>query len=101
MSSGIIDIGLETLSDDELEEIITGLETKIDLYLQKNNQWKLLTDFGIIVSLSQTADNILTLILDFDMSGGLSSLQLDELQEDVYEYAQEVLKEELICRKNS
>ncbi|MCK5141119.1 MAG: hypothetical protein KAQ70_02910 [Candidatus Heimdallarchaeota archaeon] len=101
MASDIIDIGLTSLSDDELEEIVSIVETKIDLFLQNHKSWKLLTDFGIIVSLSQASDNVLTLILDFDISGGLSSLQLDELQQEVNEHAQDVLKEELLCRKNS
>ncbi len=100
MGSDITDIGLKSLSDDELEEIISIVDTKIELFLQKHEFWKLLTDFGIITSLSQSSDNVLTLILDFDISGGLSSLQLDELQQEVYEYAQDALKEELLCRKN-
>lgn len=101
MGSEIIDIGLTTLSDDELEDIITIIEKKIDLFLQNHKFWKLLTDFGIIVALSQSSDNVLTLTLDFDISGGLTTAQLEELQYDIYEYAMEVLKEELICRKNS
>jgi hypothetical protein len=101
MSSDITDIGLKSLSDDELEEIILIVDKKIELFLQNHKSWKLLTDFGVIVSLSQDSDNVLTLILDFDISGGLSSLHLDELQQEVYEYAQEALKEELLCRKNS
>ncbi|MCG3223998.1 MAG: hypothetical protein H7647_05995 [Candidatus Heimdallarchaeota archaeon] len=101
MSSDITDIGLKSLSDDELEEIILLVDKKIELFLQNHKSWKLLTDFGVIVSLSQDSDNVLTLILDFDISGGLSSLHLDELQQEVYEYAQEALKEELLCRKNS
>lgn len=101
MSSDITNIGLKSLSDDELEEIILIVDEKIELFLQNHKSWKLLTDFGVVVSLSQDSDNVLTLILDFDISGGLSSLQLDELQQEVYEYAQEVLMEELLCRKNS
>ncbi|MHA1201289.1 MAG: hypothetical protein ACTSQ4_02055 [Candidatus Heimdallarchaeaceae archaeon] len=101
MSSDITDIGLKSLSDDELEEIILIVDEKIELFLQNHKSWKLLTDFGVVVSLSQDSDNVLTLILDFDISGGLSSLHLDDLQQEVYEYAQEVLKEELLCRKNS
>lgn len=101
MASDITEIGLKSLSDEELEEIITIVETKIDLFLQNHKFWKLLTDFGIVVNLSQSSDNILTIILDFDISGGLSTLQLDEIQQEVYEYAQDVLKEELLCRKNS
>ena len=101
MASDIINIGLTSLSDDELEEIVSIVDTKIDLFLQNHKSWRLLTDFGITVSLSQSSNNVLTLILDFDMSGGLSSLQLDELQQEVNEYAQNVLKEELLCRKNS
>jgi len=100
MGSDITDIGLKSLSDEELEEIISIVDTKIELFLQNHEFWKLLTDFGIIASLSQSSDNVLTLTLDFDISGGLSSLQLDELQQEVYEYAQDVLKEELLCRKN-
>lgn len=101
MVTDITDIGLKALSEDELEEIVSIVDTKMELFLQNHKSWKLLTDFGIIVSLSQSSDNVLTLILDFDISGGLSSLQLDELQQEINEYAQGVLKEELLCRKNS
>ena len=101
MVTDITDIGLKALSEDELEEIVSIVDTKMELFLQNHKSWKLLTDFGIIVSLSQSSDNVLTLILDFDISGGLSSLQLDELQQEINEYAQGVLKEELFCRKNS
>ncbi len=101
MGSDITDIGLKSLSNDELEEIVSIVDNKIELFLQNHKFWKLLTDFGVIISLSQDSYNVLTLILDFDISGGLSSLHLDELQQEVYEYAQEVLKEELLCRKNS
>ena len=101
MVTDITDIGLRALSDDELEEIISIVDRKIELFLQNHKSWKLLTDFGIVLSLSQSSNNVLTLLLDFDISGGLSSLQLDELQQEVNEYAQDVLKEELLCRKKS
>lgn len=101
MSSSFEEIGIKMFTDDELEEIADSLELKIDSYLHEHKFWKLLTDFGIIVSLIQSSDKILTLTLDFDMAGGLSSSQLDALQEEIYEYAQKLLKEELLCRKNS
>ena len=101
MSSDIVNIGLRKFSDEELEEIASLIETKIDVYLHEHEFWKLLTDFGFIVNLTQSSDNVLTLILDFDMAGGMPSSQLSSLQEEIYDYAQEILEEELICRKNS
>jgi len=54
-----------------------------------------------VVNLSQNPDNILTLALDFDIAGGLTSSQLEILHEELFECGQKALKEELKCLKNS
>ena len=101
MSSEIEDIGIKALSDEELEEIAFNVEEKILIFIQNHTSGELLTDYSIIVNLSQTPDNILTLTLDLDIAGGLSSSQLESLQEELFEYGQKILKEELKCLKNS
>ena len=101
MSSEIEDIGIETLSNKELEDIASNVEEKIITHIQNHDLGQLLTDYNIIVNLSQNLDNILTLALDFDISGGLTSSQLENLQEELFENGQKALKEELKCLKNS
>jgi len=54
-----------------------------------------------VVILSQAPDNLLTLTLDFDISGEFSKQELEGFQKDLYSFAQGTLKEELLCRKNS
>ena len=95
MSSEIEDIGIKALSGEELEEIAFNVEEKILIFIQDHTSGQLLTDYSIIVNLSQTPDKILTLTLD------LSSSQLESLQEELFEYGQKILKEELKCLKNS
>ena len=101
MSSEIEDIGIKSLTDEELEEIAFNVEEKILIFIQKHESGHLLTDYSIIVNLSQTPDNILTLALDLEIAGGLSSSQLESLQQELFEYGQKTLKEELKCLKNS
>ena len=101
MSSEIEDIGIKALSGEELEEIAFNVEEKILIFIQDHTSGQLLTDYSIIVNLSQTPDKILTLTLDLDIAGGLSSSQLESLQEELFEYGQKILKEELKCLKNS
>ena len=101
MSSEIEDIGIKALSGEELEEIAFNVEEKILIFIQDHSSGQLLTDYSIIVNLSQTPDKILTLTLDLDIAGGLSSSQLECLQEELFEYGQKILKEELKCLKNS
>ncbi len=101
MSSEIEDIGIKALTDEELEEIAFNVEEKILNFIQNHTSGQLLTDYSIIVNLSQTPDNILTLALDLDIAGGLSSSQLESLQQELFEYGQITLKEELKCLKNS
>ena len=101
MTSEIEDIGIETLTDEELEEIASNVEEKLISFIQEHSFGKFLTDYSFIVNLSQDSDNLLTLTLDFDISGGLSSSQLESLQEELFKYGQDALKEELICLKNS
>ncbi len=101
MLSEIEDIGIETLSNKELEDIASNVEEKIITYIQNHDLGKFLTDYNIIINLSQNPDNILTLALDFDISGGLTSSQLENLQEELFENGQKALKEELKCLKNS
>ena len=101
MLSEIEDIGIETLSNKELEDIASNVEEKIITHIQNHDLGKFLTDYSIIINLSQNPDNILTLALDFDISGGLTSSQLKNLQEELFENGQKALKEELKCLKNS
>ncbi|MHA2358242.1 MAG: hypothetical protein ACXABK_05695 [Candidatus Heimdallarchaeaceae archaeon] len=101
MSSEIIDIGLEALNDDELEELADMLEEKIHVHIKESSYWELLRDFNTIVILSQAPDNLLTLTLDFDISGEFSKNEFEKFQKDLNSFAQDTLKEELICRKNS
>ncbi len=101
MSSEIEDIGIETLSNEELEKIASNVEEKIITHIQNHDFGQLLTDYSIIINLSQNPDNILTLALDFDIAGGLTSSQLENLQEELFENGQKALKEELKCLKNS
>jgi len=101
MSSEIEDIGIGTLSNEDLEETASNVEEKIIAYIQNHDFGQLLTDYSIMVNLSQNPDNILTLALDFDISGGLTSSQLENLQKELFEHGQKALKEELKCLKNS
>ncbi len=101
MTTDIIDIGLKSLTDDELEELATLVEEKIYSQFEKSRFWELVTDFDILVGLTQSSNNLLTLTLDFDISGELTEKQLADLQEELSNSGNENLKEELICRKNS
>ena len=101
MSTDIIDIGLKSLTDDELEELATFVEEKIYSQFEKFQFWELVTDFDILVGLIQSSNNLLTLTLDFDISGELTEKQLASLQGELSNFGNESLKEELICRKNS
>ena len=101
METEIIDIGLNKLTELELEELASLIEDKILSHLKKSTHWRLLTDYSIIVSLEQFSDNLLTLTIDSDISGNITSEELTKLQEEVYDYAQNILKEELLCQKNS
>lgn len=101
MSSEIIEIGIETLTDDELEELVSLVEEKIHTQFEQSQFWNLVSDFDILVNLTQTSDNLLTMTLDFEISGELTDEQLDSLQKELSDSGYENLKEELICRKNS
>lgn len=101
METDVIDIGLNKLTDLELEELASLLEEKILSYLRNSAHWKLLTDYNIIISLSQSPDNLLTLTINFDIAGSITSEELTKLQEEVFCYAQDILEEELLCQKNS
>ena len=101
METDAIDIGLGKLTELELEELATLLEDKILSHLRKSSHWKFLTDYNIIISLSQSSDNLLTLTIDTDIAGNITSNELTKLQEETFNYAQDILKEELLCQKNS
>lgn len=101
MSDDIIDIGIGELTEEELEELAFKVEEEIEDFLKKHKLWKLLTDYSIIVSLSQNADKILTMSVDIDMAGGLTPPQFDELNVELTNLAQDFLKEELLRWKNS
>jgi len=101
MSSDIINLGIGPLTDNQLEELVSTVEEKINGHIQKHSHWQLLTDFNFIVNLSQSSDNLITLTLDFDMSGGLTTQELEKFQKELNEFGQEIIKEELICLKNS
>ncbi|MCG3215426.1 MAG: hypothetical protein KAS63_01840 [Candidatus Heimdallarchaeota archaeon] len=101
MSSDIIDIGIGPLTEDQLEDLASTIEDKINAQISKHPQKQLLTDYNFIVQLSQSTDNLLTLVIDFEMSGGLTSTELEELLKNLNDFAQDVLKEELLCLKKS
>ena len=101
MSFEIEDIGIDFLTDDQLEELVLEVENKIYTYIQAHQYWQLLTDFNILVNLNQNKDKLLTLILDCEIAGGLTSSQLEEFQSEIFEYSQIALKDELKCMKNS
>ncbi|MFW9851805.1 MAG: hypothetical protein ACFFDS_02595 [Candidatus Thorarchaeota archaeon] len=101
METDVIDIGLSKLTELELEKLATLLEEKILSYLTKSSHWKFLTDYNIIISLTQSSDNLLTLTIDTDIAGNITSEELTKLQEKIFNYAQDILKEELSCQKNS
>lgn len=94
-------IGVDFLDEDQLEELATSIEEKINNYIRAHQYWQLLTDFNILVNLNQNKDKVLTLILDCEISGGLNSSQLEDFQAEIFEYGQKVLKDELKCMKNS
>jgi hypothetical protein len=101
MPTDIEDIGIETLTDDELEELATIVEERVYSNFEKSRFWDLIAEFNILVSLNQSSDNLLTLTLDFDISGELTEKQFIDIQEELNIFGQECLKEELLCRKNS
>ncbi|MHA1198866.1 MAG: hypothetical protein ACTSQF_05890 [Candidatus Heimdallarchaeaceae archaeon] len=101
MSFEIEDIGIDFLEDEQLEELASLIEDKVQTYIQTHQFWQLLTDFNILVNLNQNKDKLLTLVLDCEISGSLTSSQLEGFQSEISEYGQVSLKEELKCMKNS
>ncbi len=101
MSSEIEEMGIIDLTDDQLEELASQIESKILDRIQQHSYWRFLTDFSITINLTQNSDKLLTFILDSDIAGSLESNQIVELQEELFSYGQNVLKEELKCLKNS
>jgi hypothetical protein len=101
METDVIDIGLNKLTDLELEELAILLEDKLLSHLRNSSHWKFLTDYNIIIGLTQSSDNLLTLTIDTDISGNITSEELEKLQEEIFNRAQDILKEELLCQKNS
>lgn len=101
MSSEIENIGVDFLNEEQLEELASSIEDKIQTYIQAHQFWRLLTDFNILVNLNQNKDKVLTLVLDCEISGGLSASQLEEFQTEIFEYGQKTMKDELKCMKNS
>ena len=101
MPSEIINIGIGQLDDKQLEELATKMETQLHKYLEKHPQWDLLSDFSILIKLSQDEDNVLTLDLEYTSTGALTSSQHKQIHENLAIQAEEILKEALICLKNS
>ena len=101
MSSEVENIGIDFLNDEQIEELAASIEDKIHTYIQAHTHWQLLTDFNILVNLNQNKDKVLTLVLDCEISGGLTSSQLENFQIEIFEYGQKALKDELECMKNS
>ena len=101
METDVIDIGLKKLTDLELEELASLLEDKVLSHLRKSAYWRFLTDYNIIIGLTQSSDNLLTLTIDTDITGNITLEELTKLQEEIFSYAQDILKEELLCQKNS
>ncbi|MBA7523231.1 hypothetical protein ES705_15354 [subsurface metagenome] len=101
MTSDIVDIGIGQLDDEQLEELAIKIETQLHKDLRKHPQWALLSDFSILIKLSQDKDNILTLDLEYNTTGALTSFQHEQIHENLSIQAEEILKEALICLKNS
>ena len=101
MSFEVEDIGIDFLTDEQLEELASKMEDKMYSFIQNHQFWQLLTDFNILVNLNQNKEKLLTLVLDCEISGGLTSSQLEDFQTEIFEYGQLSLKEELKCMKNS
>ncbi len=100
-SEEVEDIGIDFLTDELLEELASKIEYKIYSFIQNHQFWKLLSDFNVIINLNQNKEKLLTLVLDSEISGSLTSSQLEDFQTEVFEYGQLALEEELKCRKNS
>lgn len=96
-----IDIGLAPLSDDELEELTEFLEKKIYEFLDSESYLNIFPDILILIGLSQSSDNVLTLTLDFDTVSALSAQEQLELHKKLADLAEKALKDELLCRKKS
>ncbi len=101
MTSDIVDLGIGQLDDEQLEELAIKIETQLHKYLRKHSQWALLSDFSILIKLSQDKDNVLTLELEYNTTGALTSFQHEQIHENLSIQAEEILKEALICLKNS
>ncbi|MHA1260234.1 MAG: hypothetical protein ACTSRO_11435 [Candidatus Heimdallarchaeaceae archaeon] len=98
MPLDVVEIGFKPLSEDELEELAEAVEDEL---LENKPLKRLLKDFSIIVSLDQSPNKTLTLSLDFEITAELSEQQFDNLNEELRNIAQKILKEELECRKSS
>ncbi|MHA1169894.1 MAG: hypothetical protein ACTSQE_06695 [Candidatus Heimdallarchaeaceae archaeon] len=101
MSPEIIDLGLRSFSDDELEDIAKFLETKLLDYLEQQNFLDLLSDFSFIITLNQDDSNVLTFSLDLESSGAFTSSQLNTIHNDLATLGAQWLEEELRCRTRS
>ncbi len=101
MSFEIEDIGIGFLTDEQLEDLASSLENKVYSFIQQHKYWQLLADFSIIIDLNQDTNKILTLVLDSEISGGLTTQQLEEFQSEIFKYSQSALKEELEWMKSS
>ena len=101
MSVEVENIGIDFLNDEQLENLAAIIEIKVYSHIQNHQFWQLLTDFNILINLNQDEDKLLTLALDCEMSGSLTSSQLEDFQSEIFEYGQSILKEELKCLKNS
>ena len=101
MSTDITNIGIGSLTEEELEELALLVEDHLLSFLDQSSFSHILTDYSIIVSLSQSSNNLLTLTLDFSTAGAFSPQKLKDLHEELYILAQNTLKEALLCRKNS
>ncbi|MHA1398587.1 MAG: hypothetical protein ACTSSG_11945 [Candidatus Heimdallarchaeaceae archaeon] len=101
MPLDVVEIGFKPLSEDELEELAEAVEDELIARLENKPLKRLLKDFSIIVSLDQSPNKTLTLSLDFEITAELSEQQFDNLNEELRNIAQKILKEELECRKSS
>ncbi len=101
MSFEVENIGIDLLNDEQLENLAAIIESKVCSQIQNHQYWQLITDFNILVILNQDEDKLLTLALDCEIAGSLTSSQLEDFQSEIFEYGQSTLKEELECLKNS
>lgn len=99
MDNDITEIGLDELSDAELEEIASSLQSHLLEYLEDSPEWSLFTGFHIVISL--TYDEILTFTLDIETPNTLTAEQTSKVHSELQTLAEQYLKDELLCHQKT